>query len=457
MSPLLLLATMAFAEEPVGQFDRLFTAEGATVEAAAAEPGAVPAGGWAWPALLSGGGLLAAWQLRKRANGAAPLGMRVVQRQSLGDKSSLVLVEVPDAAGGTRRLLLGSANGSLNLLNDLGLVETPATLAPLAATPVSVTLPPEQDEDDIAVAPSATLAPVDEFAQLLGDVLQERQAAPRTEGARFFNPEDLAPEPDRTTAELLAEFEPAVAPRRSPRGPRFSSRKPAAATPLREVAAPAAPPLRTATPAPVVLAAPRLPAADEPTPIGLRTVASKPAPAPAVAPAARPSGLSALVKDTLPNAQAARRPAKPAVTVAPTAPEVAPAAVFVAPAPIATPAPVLAASPPPAARPAARSMFTAPSLGGGVPAQPAPMAARQFVGPALRDPSLVAPTAGPRLRLAEERAAATAEVPPTHELLARLRNAQAEPERAVVNGNSPTRADGLKRRFEAITAAVGGR
>ncbi len=452
MSPLLLLATMAFAEEPVGQFDRLFTAEGATVEAAAAEPGAVPAGGWAWPALLSGGGLLAAWQLRKRANGAAPVGMRVVQRQSLGDKSSLVLVEVPDAAGGTRRLLLGSANGSLNLLNDLGLVET---AAPVAATPVFVTLPPEREDDAPAAATPAALAPVDEFAQLLGDVLQERQAAPRTEGARFFNPEDLAPEPDRTTAELLAEFEPAAAPRRSPRGPRFSSRKPASATPLREVVGPAAPPLRAATPAPVVLAAPRLPAADEPTPIGLRTVAPKPAPAPAVAPAARPSGLSALVKETLPTA--ARRPAKPAVTVAPAAPEVAPAAAVVAPTPLAAPAPVLTAPPSPAARPSARSMFTAPSLGGAVPAQPAPMASRQFVGPALRDPSLVAPTAGPRLRLAEERAAATAEVPPTHELLARLRNAQAEPERAVVNGNGPTRADGLKRRFEAITAAVGGR
>lgn len=505
MSPILLLVAMAFAEGNEDQFGRLFTAAGETAEAAAAEPGAVPSGGWAWPALLSGGGLLAAWQLRKRTINGAPAGMRVVQRQSLGDKSTLVLVEVPDASGATRRLLLGSANGSLSLLNDLGIAgEAPAATPAKStvATVAEVTMPREEDEEVVATA--RPLAPVAEFAQLLGDVLQERQPVVEPtstmETPRYFNLDDLAPEPERTTDELLREF--SEAPATPPvRRPRFTSRK----------ATPTSAAVVTATPAPLrelPAAAPTLPRLLEEeavTPIAARIVVLTPvlSPAPVAEAAPRRNALSALVKETLPDASAARRTVKgaatkvetapeavaaPALTVAPpleappvlevAAPVVAPPArtlaqpaVAFAPSPLfsrpvaLTPAsppvaatrPLVATQPAAAARPTpARPMFTSPSLGGPVPTAPAAPAARRFVGPALRDPSLVAPSTGPRLRLADEHLAA-AEVPSTQELLARLQNAQAEPERAVVNGSGPTRADGLKRRFEAITAASGAR
>ncbi len=485
MSPVLLLVAMAFAEGTEEQFGRLFTAAGETAEAAAAEPGAVPSGGWAWPALLSGGGLVAAWQLRKRTINGAPDGMRVVRRQPLGDKSTMLLVEVPDASGATRRLLLGSANGSLSLLNDLGIAgEAPAAAPakPTVATVADVTMPREEEEEVVATA--RPLAPVAEFAQLLGDVLQERQAVVEpdraTETPRYFNLDDLAPEPERTTEELLREFSEAPA-TRSVRRPSFTSRK----------ATPTAAAVVTATPAPLhelPASAPTLPRLLEEeavTPIAARIVAATPVlfPAPVAEAAPRRNALLAMVKDTLPAAGTPRRTVKGAEPRVETAPEavaapaltvaarvqampvrevatpvreVAPRMLEVA-APVAAPPARTLAQPIATARPTpARPMFTSPSLGGHVLTVPAAPAARRFVGPALRDPSLVAPSTGPRLRLADESPPA-AEVPSTEELLARLQNAPAVPERAVANGSGPTRADGLKRRFEAITAASGAR
>jgi hypothetical protein len=519
VSPLLFLAAMAFAQGPEGQFDRLFTAEGATPAAAAAEPGAVPAGGWAWPALLSGGGLLAAWQLRKRTVNGAPADMRVVQRQALGDKSALVLVEVPDASGGTRRLLLGSANGSLSLLNDLGLAG-----APRAEVAIPI---PVEDEPAVPAAPvaelaapdpveappaSTTLAPADDFARMLGEVLDERRPAagpsPAVPEGRFFAADDLAPPPDRSTEELMSEFGVAPVPRRNLRRARAEARNnhPAPRA-LRVLDADADTPVAARSPLAARNAVSRPKASANTTVAPTRvTVAAAPEVivAHALAPDAAPrkSGLSALVKDTLPSgARAVNRPrlanreeARNAAEVNPPAAPVAaapitvalPAPVVNAPAPVVN-APVQAVNPPagaklptpgagvpgggllvarplrpvaaaaPAAPPAAapRTMFTAPSLGGNEAAAPE----RRQVGPPLRDPRLVAPSAGPRLRLAGDPGAAETEVPATHELLARLRAQHAEPERLVANGNdtTPSRADGLKRRFEAITAAGGGR
>ncbi len=380
MSPLLLMATMALADPPSEQFDRLFTEAGETPAAAAAEPGAVPAGGWAWPALLCGGGLVAAWQLRKRTKAGADTGMRVVQRQALGDKSALVLVEVPDAAGGTRRLLLGSSNGSLSLLNDLGLVQagSPAeeevlvdNLVPSAPVPL---------------APAA-LAPAEDFAKMLDSVLDERR--PESAPGRYFNEEDLAPSPEQTTAQLLAEL---------------ADR----------------PPPRRATRAPTVAVAPRptpVAAADasRPRPLRAREAASAPP---------RPAGIAALVKGTLPAAQ-------PVVAV--------PVTVELDPEPVAPAA---------SSAPAPRSLFLSPYVGGGTRPSPPLVPERRLVGPPLRDPRLLAAGTilGPRLAT-DPNDAADDEMPPTRELLDRI----------AAHAESSTRADGMKRRFEAITAAVGGR
>lgn len=152
MNALLLLSSLAFGDAPEPTFQRLFAdgteAAAGEIAGASAEPG-VPASGWAWPALLSGAGLVAAWQLRKRAGLASTDSMRVIQRQVLGDKTTLVLVEVQDGQGATRRLLVGSANGALNLINDLGVVSVAAapsaSLADIAA-PGAVALPTHDDE-----------------------------------------------------------------------------------------------------------------------------------------------------------------------------------------------------------------------------------------------------------------------------------------------------------------------
>jgi flagellar biogenesis protein FliO len=197
MMPLLLALSAAMAD-PGGDssanqagadpaFDRLFGGDAAAQTIDASE---APAGGFAWPALLAGAGIAAAWHLRKKAlNTGNTAGMRVVQRQSFGDRSSLLLVEVDDGQGGTRRLLVGSGQGGLNLVQDLGLTAP----APDTNTPrVTDSFAAELDAADLgratqpgtrsagpalpAAAPNAAAIrqQAADFSNLLDDVLAER-------------------------------------------------------------------------------------------------------------------------------------------------------------------------------------------------------------------------------------------------------------------------------------------
>lgn len=437
MNALLLLSSLAFGDAPEPTFQRLFAggteAAAGEIAGASAEPG-VPASGWAWPALLSGAGLVAAWQLRKRAGLASTDSMRVIQRQVLGDKTTLVLVEVQDGQGATRRLLVGSANGALNLINDLGVVSAPVA-TPAAIAPGAVAIPSHDDDYEfeamLAAPPAAPVLVEDErvdaFARMLDEVLEERGAgsaatspAPvSASNGRFFSDEDLA------SPEAEPEVQPAPAPRAT--RPRFTVRT-----------------------APVAQA----PAAWEPkvlAPIAVAPIVAAPiaaAPAPRAAAPVVKAGIAALVKGTLPAkgaTPAVKTEAAPHASIAPPVAAPAPAPAFLT---AFAPTPAFA---PPVATPA--------------PATLAPAAAeRRLVGPPLRDPRLTVAAEGPRLRLANAKPqpAIEAPIPSVPELVQRLRAQAAEPQKLVVNGNVPVsdlsgaaRVEGLKRRFAAIAAREG--
>jgi hypothetical protein len=120
IAALLLVATLARADE-VATYDRLFGAEDAA-PAESVERAELPSP-WrlAGPAALAVIGLAGAYWLKKKGpavTGARPLA--VVWRQPLGDRGTLVLVEVLDADGETRRLLIGTGGGPPSLVADLG-------------------------------------------------------------------------------------------------------------------------------------------------------------------------------------------------------------------------------------------------------------------------------------------------------------------------------------------------
>lgn len=275
MIPVLLLAAMASADP---SYDRLFGGESAGVAAAPAE--ALPPSGFAWPALLAAGGVVAAWQLRKKAlAGSAASGMRVIQRQVVGEKNSLLLVEVDDGSGGHRRLLLGSSQAGLALVQDLGAGHAES------ASPLTFNAPiPEIESAPAAAAPPARSAPdratvarpsasqikvqANAFADVLDEVLTERgieldevqaneddnlaqdffrAGAPAARG-RFFTEDDLADE------QAIADEPPKpVILRREP--PVKAATAPVVAAPLRPAPVqareiPAAPPSWAPAPAP---------------------------------------------------------------------------------------------------------------------------------------------------------------------------------------------------------------
>lgn len=162
---LALLLSVAMAAPPVTEtatYDRLF-AETEEVAAAVTEPQdpgpALP--GWLVPVLLIGGcaGWLG-WQWRKKGQkSVASPALRVVQRVSLGDRNAVVLIEVVEPTGETRRLLVGSGSASPVLLADLGLA---AMMEPVAEQPANrpdfveprATIPQTPAKPKIEVTPS---------------------------------------------------------------------------------------------------------------------------------------------------------------------------------------------------------------------------------------------------------------------------------------------------------------
>ena len=128
-----LLALAAHAATPEGAaassdptYARLFGEESAASDPAQ-EPGpAFP--WWTLPAGIGALGLVAASRLRAPGeSGSSAPAVRVVSRQAVGDKSHLVVVDIPTQAG-NRRLLVGTGGGAPSLVADLG----PAPELPVA-------------------------------------------------------------------------------------------------------------------------------------------------------------------------------------------------------------------------------------------------------------------------------------------------------------------------------------
>ena len=118
---ILALLMGATAEDPA--FERLFGAEPTPADPAVAQapqPGPPEVPAWALPGgigLAAFGGAVWMWKSR-RQQAIAPL--TVLQRQSIGDRSSLVLIEVVTGDGEHRRLLVGTGAGVPALVADLG-------------------------------------------------------------------------------------------------------------------------------------------------------------------------------------------------------------------------------------------------------------------------------------------------------------------------------------------------
>lgn len=132
MIALLLAATLAWAEAPAAPgatdttYTRLFGGAGAAAPAETAAP-APSAWGLAGPLALLAAAGFGAWKLKRSVPalaGARPID--VVGRQPLGDRGALVLVDVIDAEGERRRLLVGTGGGPPTLVADLGLAPLPA-------------------------------------------------------------------------------------------------------------------------------------------------------------------------------------------------------------------------------------------------------------------------------------------------------------------------------------------
>lgn len=128
MIALVLLARLAVAEEPQ-TYERLFGEEPATAEVATE----VAPSPWklVGPAALGVACLFLAWRMRA---GGTLLGvnkqLEVLSRYPLGDRNTLILLEVLDADGERRRLLVGTGSGAPSLVADLGQVAASGTAEP---------------------------------------------------------------------------------------------------------------------------------------------------------------------------------------------------------------------------------------------------------------------------------------------------------------------------------------
>jgi hypothetical protein len=108
---------------------------------------------WIWPAAIGAVGLLAASRLRQPTRLTAAPTVQVVTRQAIGDKAALVVVEVTDADGDRRRLLVGTGAGAPSLVADLG--HAAADVAPVSVSVAAPARPARFADSLDALLPSA--------------------------------------------------------------------------------------------------------------------------------------------------------------------------------------------------------------------------------------------------------------------------------------------------------------
>ncbi len=147
-------------------------------------------GGGAWglgllvPALLVVGGLLL-WRARLQARLRVPgPGMRVLSRLALGREGALLLVEVDDGRGESRRLLLGAGGGAPRLVAELDaagpVAAGDAEAAPAARPPGGWDRALRRAE--VTEAADDPRRPLERRGDLIAEVLAERGRPRQGEG-----------------------------------------------------------------------------------------------------------------------------------------------------------------------------------------------------------------------------------------------------------------------------------
>lgn len=142
--------------------------------------------GWVFSVLALGMGGAAMWWLKQRGVAATAAPLQVLHRQPIGDRSSLVLVEVLTADGERRRLLVGTGGGAPTLVSDLGggfedvEARAPAP-APLQAAPPRVSAAPAPPTPVMvtASAPTVRVTAGPRAANIADEVLAERRTRGR--------------------------------------------------------------------------------------------------------------------------------------------------------------------------------------------------------------------------------------------------------------------------------------
>lgn len=163
----LLLARLAAADD-TQTYQRLFGAEPPAPSEAPAPVEAPSPWKLVVPAGLGAVGLFMMWRMRAVKPGVGPgRPLEVICRQPLGDRNALVLLEVVDADGERRRLLVGTGGGAPSLVADLGQAPVLEDAPARAAVPA------------VVAAASSPAAQVDapRPVNIAEEVLAERRAA----------------------------------------------------------------------------------------------------------------------------------------------------------------------------------------------------------------------------------------------------------------------------------------
>lgn len=202
ISALALLVAAAHAEEPT-TYDRLFgdvPAPAVTEQAPAPDEPDLGLTTLVTPIGFGIAGIGVALWLKRSATRKGPNGevLAIVGRVAAGEKSSLLVVEVEDADGDRRRILLGCGGGTTTFLADLGIRAGSAAFDP---TPVFV------ESADLAESPEE-LAAARVTATFLGADPRPASPAPpppRTEPSGSASTGRGAPPLRNVAEEIIAE------------------------------------------------------------------------------------------------------------------------------------------------------------------------------------------------------------------------------------------------------------
>lgn len=177
-------APLADVPADADTYNRLF-ADDATAAASGQVETEPTIPGWLWPLGLGAIGIVGAIHLKRQIKGARVENVKVLHRTALGDRSALMLVEVADARGERRRLLIGTGTGAPSLVADLGDVKSDDTVASVEA----------EFEAHVARAEAAVEAAPVAFAAPVAGPIVPRSAVHLPTPPAMLPPPELKPLP----------------------------------------------------------------------------------------------------------------------------------------------------------------------------------------------------------------------------------------------------------------------